>query len=107
MKMANPITKIKAIKDFVEDILLNYPLSRDNDNYLACFVWHKQVRASRDGDVTFENFLTMYSNGMLASSDTITRAARKIKETRPDLRGNGHNKRKKLEVQTRLTINKL
>ena len=105
--MANPITKIKAIKDFVEDILLNYPLSRDNDNYLACFVWHKQVRASRDGDVTFENFLTMYSNGMLASSDTITRAARKIKETRPDLRGNGHYKRKKLEVQTRLTINKL
>jgi hypothetical protein len=107
MKMANPITKIKAIKDLVEDILLNYPLSRDNDNYLACFVWHKQVRASRDGDVTFENFLTMYSNGMLASSDTITRAARKIKETRPDLRGNGHDKRKKLEVQTRLTINKL
>jgi hypothetical protein len=44
---------------------------------------------------------------MLASSDTITRAARKIKETRPDLRGNGHDKRKKLEVQTRLTINKL
>jgi hypothetical protein len=105
--MANPITKIKAIKDFVEDILLNYPLSRDNDNYLACFVWHKQVRASRDGDVTFENFLTMYSNGMLASSDTITRAARKLKEKRPDLRGNGHDKRKKLEVQTRLTINKL
>jgi hypothetical protein len=107
MKMANPITKIKAIKDFVEDILLNYPLSRDNDNYLACFVWHKQVRATTQGDVTFENFLTMYSNGLLASSDSITRAARKIKETRPDLRGNGHDKRKKLEVETRLTINKL
>jgi len=107
MKMANPITKIKAIKDFVEDILLNYPLSRDNDNYLACFVWHRQVRATTQGDVTFENFLTMYSNGLLASSDSITRSARKIKETRPDLRGNGLNKRKKLEVHTRLTINKL
>jgi hypothetical protein len=44
---------------------------------------------------------------MLASSDTITRAARKIKETRPDLRGNGHDKRKKLEVETRMNIRNL
>ena len=105
--MANPITKIKAVKDFVEDILKNYPQARESDNYLSAVVWHKQVRATTQGDVTFENFLTMYSNSLLASSDSITRAARKLKETRPDLRGNGHDKRKKLEVQTRLTINKL
>ena len=105
--MANPIGKMKTIMEMVTDILANYPLSRDNDNYLSCFVWHKQVRASREGEVTFENFLTMYSNGMLASSDTITRAARKIKETRPDLRGNGHKKRKDLEVQTRMNIRNL
>ena len=105
--MANPITKIKAVKDFVEDILLNYPLSRDNDNYLACFVWHKQVRATTQGDVTFENFLTMYSNSLLASSDSITRAARKLKETNPQYRGKNYEERKQLEVQTRLTINKL
>jgi hypothetical protein len=107
MKMANPITKIKAIKDFVEDILLNYPQARDNDNYLCCVVWHKQVRASNQGDVTFENFLTMYSNSLLASSDSITRAARKLKETNPQFRGKHYEDRKQLEVQTRLTINKL
>lgn len=105
--MANPITKIKAIKDFVEDILLNYPLSRDNDNYLACFVWHRQVRATTQGDVTFENFLTMYSNGLLASSDSITRAARKLKETNPQFRGSNYDNRKQLEVETRMNINKL
>jgi hypothetical protein len=105
--MANPITKIKAIKDFVEDILRDYPQSRDNDNYLCCVVWHKQVRASNQGDVTFENFLTMYSNSLLASSDSITRAARKIKETNPQYRGKNYEDRKQLEVQTRLTINKL
>lgn len=105
--MANPIGKIKTIIEMVESILANYPLSRDNDNYLSCFVWHKQVRARHEGNVTFENFLTMYSNNMLASSDTITRAARKIKETRPDLRGNGHDKRKKLEVETRMNIRNL
>lgn len=105
--MANPIGKMKSIIEMVESVLANYPLSRDNDNYLACFVWHKQVRARHEGEVTFENFLTMYSNGMLASSDTITRAARKIKETRPDLRGNGHKKRKDLEVQTRMNIRNL
>ena len=105
--MANPIGKIKTIIETVESILANYPQARENDNYLSCVVWHKQVRAKHEGDVTFENFLTMYSNGMLASSDTITRAARKIKETRPDLRGNGHKKRKDLEVQTRMNIRNL
>ena len=67
--MANPITKIKAVKDFVEDILKNYPQARESDNYLSAVVWHKQVRATTQGDVTFENFLTMYSNSLLASSD--------------------------------------
>ena len=105
--MANPITKIKAVKDFVEEILRDYPQARESDNYLCCVVWHKQVRASNQGDVTFENFLTMYSNSLLASSDSITRAARKIKETKPEYRGKNHDERKQLEVQTRLTINKL
>jgi hypothetical protein len=105
--MANPITKIKAVKDFVEDILNNYPQARESDNYLCAVVWHKQVRATTQGDVTFENFLTMYSNNMLASSDSITRAARKLKETNPKYRGNNYGDRKQLEVQTRLTINKL
>lgn len=105
--MANPITKIKAVKDFVEDILKNYPQARESDNYLSAVVWHKQVRATTQGDVTFENFLTMYSNGLLASSDSITRAARKLKETNPQYRGKNYEDRKQLEVQTRLTINKL
>lgn len=105
--MANPITKIKAVKDFVEEILRDYPQARESDNYLCCVVWHKQVRASNQGDVTFENFLTMYSNSLLASSDSITRAARKLKETKPEYRGKNHEERKQLEVQTRLTINKL
>jgi hypothetical protein len=105
--MANPIGKMKSIKDLVESILHNYPQSRDNDNYLACVVWHKQVRARHEGEVTFENFLTMYSNNMLTSSDTITRAARNIKEENPNLRGEGHNKRKQLEVETRMNIRNL
>jgi len=105
--MANPITKIKAVKDFVEEILRDYPQARESDNYLCCVVWHKQVRASNQGDVTFENFLTMYSNSLLASSDSITRAARKLKETNPQYRGKNYEERKQLEVQTRLTINKL
>jgi len=105
--MANPITKIKAVKDFVEDILNNYPQARESDNYLSAVVWHKQVRATTQGDVTFENFLTMYSNGLLASSDSITRAARKLKETNPQYRGKNYYDRKQLEVETRMNINKL
>lgn len=105
--MANPIGKMKTIMSVVTEVLHNYPQSRDNDNYLSCVVWHKQVRAKHEGDVTFENFLTMYSNNLLASSDTITRAARKIKETRPDLRGTQYEKRKDLEVKTRMNIHNL
>ena len=105
--MANPITKIKAVKDFVQDILNDYPQARESDNYLSAVVWHKQVRATTQGDVTFENFLTMYSNGLLASSDSITRAARKLKETNPKYRGKSYDNRKQLEVETRMNINKL
>ena len=105
--MANPITKIKAVKDFVQDILNDYPQARESDNYLCAVVWHKQIRASTQGDVTFENFLTMYSNSMLASADSITRAARKLKEYNPKYRGNNYNDRKQLEVETRMNINKL
>jgi hypothetical protein len=105
--MANPITKIKAVKDFVQDILNDYPQARESDNYLSAVVWHKQVRASTQGDVTFENFLTMYSNGLLASADSITRAARKLKETNPQYRGKNYDNRKQLEVDTRMNINKL
>jgi hypothetical protein len=105
--MANPITKIKAVKDFVQDILNDYPQARESDNYLSAVVWHKQVRATTQGDVTFENFLTMYSNGLLASADSITRAARKIKETNPQYRGKNYENRKQLEIETRMNINKL
>jgi hypothetical protein len=49
----------------------------------------------------------MFSNSLLASSDSITRAARKLKETNPQYRGKNYEDRKQLEVQTRLTINKL
>jgi hypothetical protein len=105
--MANPITKIKAVKDFVQDILNDYPQARESDNYLSAVVWHKQVRATTQGDVTFENFLTMYSNGLLASADSITRAARKLKETNPQYRGKNYEDRKQLEVETRMNINKL
>lgn len=105
--MANPTTKIKNISKTVEDVLKNYPKARDNDNYLSCVIWHKQVRETIHGDVTFENFLTMYSNNMLSSSDTISRAARKLKETNPEYRGETYEDRKRLELETRLTINKL
>jgi len=105
--MANPITKIKNVGKFVEDVLRDYPKARENDNYLCCVIWHKQVRANTKEDVTFDNFLTMYSNGLLASSDSITRAARKLKETNPKYRGNNYGDRKQLEVQTRMNINKL
>lgn len=105
--MANPIGKMKTIIEMVTDVLHNYPKSRDNDNYLSCVVWHKQVRAKHEGDVTFDNFLTMYSNNMLSSSDSITRCARKIKETNPHLRGTNHKLRKDLEQQTRMNIRNL
>jgi hypothetical protein len=49
----------------------------------------------------------MYSNGLLASSDSITRAARKLKETNPKYRGKNYDNRKQLEVETRMNINKL
>jgi len=92
---------IKEKANKVEDILREYPESRDNDNDLVAKYWHSELsQMKRDEGRRFiltpreiNLFYKVIQSGMLSQADTITRARRKIQEEIPSLRGEKYHKR--------------
>tara|TARA_Y100000385_G_C13039266_1_gene614540 strand:- start:791 stop:1174 length:384 start_codon:yes stop_codon:yes gene_type:complete len=92
---------IKEKANKVEDILREYPESRDNDNDLVAKYWHTELsQMKRDEGTRFilthreiSLFYKVIQSGILSQADTITRARRKIQEEIPALRGEKYNKR--------------
>lgn len=85
--------KIKLIE--VKEVLERYPDTRDNDNLLMAIVWDKEVKelGYEIASMTAWNFLKLHSQGKLASTESITRARRKLQELHPQLRGRNYAKR--------------
>jgi uncharacterized pyridoxal phosphate-containing UPF0001 family protein len=70
------------VYDQVKDLLTQYPELRDSDKKLLWIVWHKLGLLQR---TEATNFIT-YPNYMKApSSESITRARRKVQELHPEL----------------------
>ena len=92
---------IKEKANKVEDILREYPESRDNDNELVAKYWHSELSAMRVEQGRrfiltpreINLFYNVIQSGMLSQADTITRARRKIQEEIPALRGEKYYKR--------------
>ena len=92
---------IKEKANKVEDILREYPESRDNDNDLVAKYWNDELREmkfdqERDFILTHREihlFYKVIKSGILSQADTITRARRKIQEEIPALRGEKYHKR--------------
>ena len=98
------IEKVKELNETIKDLLEKYPRLRDNDNALIANVWSMEVNLN---DLLADEFLTLFSNGKLSSSESITRARRKVQEDNKNLRGNTYKKRKKEEDYTRININSI
>lgn len=84
-------------RDIVQTILERFPETRDSDHMLVARFWQyekktKNIRA---------NLIHAYYHGELTSGDSITRLARKIKETHPELQGTTRERRKELEREMR------
>ena len=91
---------IKEISKKVERLLEKYPSLRDNDYYLVTAYWYRELDSLFTDDFTtnlsFTDFLDIYSKGKITPADSITRARRKLQELNPSLRGKAWNKRHKI-----------
>lgn len=79
----------------VKAVLESMPDARDNDNLLMAVIWEKQVaqKGFQIAAMTAWNLMKMMVDGHLSSTESITRARRKVQELHPELRGANYNKR--------------
>jgi len=84
------MVSIKSVEPKVKELLDKYPDLRDNDQRLMANFWLQQLKRLGHGPA---EFLLVYSKGNLSSSESITRARRKIQEQYPELRGELWSKR--------------
>ena len=92
---------IKEKVNRVEEILREYPESRDNDNELIAKYWHQELMAikherGRNSALTYREIDLVHfivRSGILSQPDSITRARRKLQEEVPSLRGEKYHKR--------------
>ena len=87
---------IKRLKEKVEAILVEYPVTKDDDHKLVSMVWIKElggrgeVRAMSAWD-----FLAKFNNHKLANVNSIIRCRAKLQELNKDLRGEKYEDRHK------------
>tara|TARA_R110000787_G_C13243605_1_gene428559 strand:+ start:135 stop:554 length:420 start_codon:yes stop_codon:yes gene_type:complete len=104
---------IKEKVNRVEEILREYPESRDNDNELLAEYWRQElmvikhenmgiprkvvnINDSGDAALTHREIDLVHfivRSGILSQPDSITRARRKLQEEVPSLRGEKYHKR--------------
>jgi len=97
--------QIKSIKPIVEKLLTDYPQYRDDDRRLLAHIWMIQLGINTMKTMSLYDFMKQYvDNHALYTPDHISRLRRKIQEDNVHLRGEGYNKRQKLEKEVRDTF---
>lgn len=97
--------EILTTAELVKNLLEKHSYLRDNDKKLVANIWAKEI-GSKFKNIDLNTFLKDYFiNGNVTSSDTITRARRKVQEEFLELRGNIVSIRKELEKEVRQNIN--
>lgn len=84
---------IVKIRDAVEQILINNPECRDDDNLLILKVWAEQNPMLRDHSTSFVQFSHQFLAGKYASTESIGRCRRKLQEENEALRGRSWRER--------------
>ena len=88
---SKPVSPSKlTLRQKIEELLIQFPMFRDNDEHLVSFIWKQQlVNAGFDPYVNYHisEILSMMSDKTLSKYDSITRIRRLIQEEIPELRG--------------------
>jgi hypothetical protein len=92
------MSELDGIKGIVIKFLKETPVLRDDDRALVCKVWEYQLKLLGKNIFSLKanDFFQVYTTDLLTSSDSITRARRKVQETFPELRGLNYEKRQNL-----------
>jgi len=97
-------SNFKTVREKVVYLLQNDGL-KDSDERLIANFWAQEVGSGSD-KMTAEQFLRLYSKGVLTSAESIRRTRQIIQKQMPELRGKNYEERKKLSVQTAIDANK-
>jgi len=87
--------KLREAERIVTELLIDYPITRDDDRLLVWLFWRKQFE--RIDRYTLEMFRSAFLGGMLSPPETITRARRKVQEKHENLRGLTYGSRADLQ----------
>ena len=87
--------KITIVLAATEAILTSTPSTRDSDaKLIANYHFYELKRMGYDPNtMTAHQYLGLLHDGKLSSTEAITRARRKLQETKPELRGKAYEKR--------------
>ena len=87
---------MKKIQNEVRRILIDAPMTRDNDKLLTINYWMTELGLKHNKYLkTFEfmEFCILYSTDKLTDAQTITRARRQLQMKEPQLRGEKYKAR--------------
>lgn len=90
---------VLANKTIVKDFLERFPACREKDSKLVANVWSHYLKGinKHPQNIRAWDLLEMLAEEKLPNHESITRAARKLKEKFPHLRGKNHDERMKQE----------
>lgn len=108
--MSKKLKQVLNLHDRVKNYLHHYEGLRDSDEKLIAFIWRDEVERKYGNDALLKmsayDFLKdCFIGGVISSSDSITRARRKVQENNPDLRGKLYAARQEQENKFRKGIN--
>lgn len=82
------MTLSHELKQRVEEMLKQFPSTRDNTNELILKLWREDMqRLTGSLFIEFDEFDRLLKEGKLSHPETIRRLRQKIQEVRPELRG--------------------
>ncbi len=97
---------MKTIKDRVVHLLTKREDSRDSDDLLISLFWFYESKEIIK-DLSANDFLKLFAEGKITSSESIRRCRQKIQEKNPSLQGDSYKERKKEEENVRENIDEL
>lgn len=104
------LKQVKSLQDVIKNLLEKREDLRDSDAKLIANVWRDEIEMTMGEDAlkrmsAYSFFAQFLAQEKISSSDSITRARRKIQGDYSHLRGNNYKERKEQETEFRHNIN--
>jgi len=98
--------ELTTIKEKVGDMLTNSPKCRESDTMLIANYYAFEIGADIN-NMTAMQLLNAIALKEVPTSEAITRAARKIREEKPELRGKNYDLKQEAQKEVRTNIKNL